>query len=137
MKERTWNKIILVILALVVGYFVIAESRADETYTSSIVEEYEFMISACTATYVLVSYYKPSYNEEAKRWAQFLIGFVDDDKERAQSLVERNLNIALERMQSGESSLESYEKLADKECVVLRDDILAFLDEPVSKWYGE
>jgi hypothetical protein len=137
-KESTWNYIIVALLALLALYLTMPSALA-EGLEDLTVQEADELIGMCTAAYAIVGYEldDKDYQAEGTRWAEFYIGFKDNDGVAARASVKSYVMDGLELMQSGERKLADFKEVADVNCVVIRDEFLRLLGKTVDNWYNQ
>lgn len=137
-SEKTWNIIIVALLALLAIYLTTPSALADG-FDDITVEEADELIGMCTAAYAIVGYElnDKDYQAEGTRWAEFYIGFKNEDEAAARASVKKYVMDGLVLMQNNERRLADFKEVADVNCVVIRDAFLAMLGESIDSWYGD
>lgn len=135
-RERKWHYLAASLMLMFIAYMYASDSHAEDLSEVTI-EQVEFLISACAATYGLVgdALDNDGYIDEGRRWAQFLIGFTEYNEGRAMALINARLIEAQAALEGGRP-LDAYVKLADEDCIVIRDELLKISGTAVEEWYG-
>ena len=140
-SEKTWNIIIVALLALLALYLTVPSALADETDVDveEMVEELEFMASACAATYAVigVELENEGYVNEGRRWFHWLVGFTNNNEGKTREMIKERATEAYARLENGNSSLNDFRQIADVECIRIRDAVIALVDGTIDDWYNE
>ena len=133
MKDRTWNKIIFVIMAIVIGYFAISVSKADE------IEELEIVIAGCAAANGIVGQHLDNdyYIQEANRWKEYLVGFTDYNEGKTYELIKEMVTLGLANLSDGSVDFNDFRQVADIHCNEIRKELLKLSDATIDDWFGE
>lgn len=137
MKDRTWNKIIFVIMAIVIGYFAIATAKADET--DQTVARIEVVIAGCAAANAIVGDHLDNdyYFQEGKRWTEYLIGFTNYNEGKSHEMIREMVTLGLANLSDGSVDFEQFRQVADVHCIQIRDELLKLSDATIDDWFGE